>query len=162
MAELADRIGRVRDDGRVQLMMPAAVRNPELEWHANSLGWVMFDLDARHRVRCRFVRPADPDETGLHGRFPAHRMGDQLWRIHAAIPRPVLRWGLRRFPAEIQPMTTECSVLGSVDPAIACIDGGPAASLWVALRKQGETPEQLARQGGALRAAMLDINGQFR
>ena len=37
----------MRPDGNAQLMMPVAVRTPELERHANSLGWVTFDVDAR-------------------------------------------------------------------------------------------------------------------
>jgi hypothetical protein len=162
MAELAQQLGRVRADGRVRIQMPAAVRNEHNDRHANSLIFVGFDVDARDGFAADLRPLRAAMKRAYNTDVPKAHTWDQLWQLAKAQPRPVLRWAARRFPGDLDPTITECSVVGKIPIETCRIDGTEALLFWATLCKDSESdPERIGNRGGLLRVSCGEMNGRI-
>lgn len=145
-ARIGQRLGRVQQDGRVNLTIAVSIRDGDDDLRGNALSSVVVTLD--------------PDEV-VEDLVPARATVKAALTSHEARQLPVLAglpltplvpvWLLRRlekFALGADVNSVGCSNLGPLADAMWVIDGAPCQYAWGQFNEPGRPTAELARMGG--------------
>lgn len=158
-AGLAALAGRTTVDGVAYIGMPVSVRSGPTDLRANAVRGIRFALDT--------ATLHDGDLTGLRAtvksELQASAVGVDPEELAVAtnVTTPLSRLAQTWSNTAPDHVSTVCSVIRNIDPAVLRIDGTEAAAMSIGLVNRGiEDPSRLARFGGNLRTTVVDV-GEF-
>ncbi|WP_149360647.1 hypothetical protein [Lolliginicoccus suaedae] len=158
-ADIAARLGRIADDGSVQLAIPVSERKPGDD-RANAITGVTISLDPlAAREGLGPVRTLTKNKLS-EAKGKPHPL-EPLIPIITALPRPAVR-ALAGTILNGDYLSVGCSNVGVAPEQLLSIDGTPATHMMMTFVLQGYRPEQILGTGGRLNIGMLEAAGVIR
>ncbi|MBD8506493.1 hypothetical protein HT102_08350 [Hoyosella sp. G463] len=158
-ADIATRLGRVADDGSVQLAIPVSQRTAG-DHRANAITGVTIPLDPGHvRTGLGPVRALAKKRLS-EAKGKPHPL-EPLIPITTALPRPAVR-ALAGTILHGDYLSVGCSNVGVAPEQLLSIDGAPATHMMMTFVLQGYRPDQILRTGGRLNIGILEAAGLIR
>lgn len=157
-AELAAQIGRVDADGTAHIAMPFSTRTGVDDRRANAVRGLRLAVPTAGLSED--LQPLKQQmKTELTNATSTANPEELAMATFTALPRFwIARTAWSSVPADHS--TTVCSVRLGAEPELSNIDGAPAASMSFGLVNRGiEDPSRLARFGGCLGIAMVEVGG---
>ncbi|GGC65490.1 hypothetical protein GCM10011410_17440 [Hoyosella rhizosphaerae] len=158
-ASIAQRLGRTRPDGSVELAIPVSTRTPDDD-RANAISGVKLPLDpSAVRDDLSPVR-ADLKQTLIAAATNPHPL-EPLLPLLNALPNILVRKLANAFLLGDY-TSVGCSNVGSTDARLLNIDGAPADHMMMTFVLQGYAPRDIPKTGGRLNVGIIDNAGIIR